>query len=119
MESWKGPELGAATAGARRRGGVRPYAGHALPPRRAVRPLASGQAATRLPLRSARGHARLRARARLRRARRARPRIVVGIGRRLGGTLALGDVAEIDPDARPRARASAHRVDEDVIDLQQ
>ena len=97
--------------------------GDALPARRAVRALAPRQAPAGLPLRSAGGHAGLRAGARLRRARpraaaaRAAPGIVVGIGRLLGRALGLGDVAQVDADARPRGRAAAHRVDEDVVHL--
>ena len=45
------------------------------------------------------------------------PGIVVGIGRLLGGALVLRDVAQVDADARPGARAAAHRVDEDVVHL--
>ena len=68
VESRQGSELGAAPAGAGVRGGVRPHAGHALPARRPLRALAHRQAPRGLPLRSAGGHARLRARARVRRA---------------------------------------------------
>ena len=64
----QGPELGAAAARACGRGRVRAHAGHALPPRRAVRALAAGQAARGLPLRSTRGDASLRAGAGVRRA---------------------------------------------------
>src|SRR2546422_6262560 len=44
--------------------------------------------------------------------------IVVGIGRFLGGAFALGNVTKVDSDARPRARAATHRIDEDVVHLQ-
>src|SRR2546428_626528 len=63
VESGQGPGLGAAAARAGVRGRLRPHAGDALPARRAVPALASRQAAAGLPLRSAGGHARLRARA--------------------------------------------------------
>ncbi len=59
--------VGTAAHRARVRGEVRPHAGRALPPRRGLRALASRQAAEGLPLRSARGHDSLRARARVRR----------------------------------------------------
>src|SRR5207244_3786519 len=85
-----------------------------LPTCRAVPALASRQAPGRLSVRSARSHARLRVGARLRRA----PGIVVGFGRLLGRTLALRNVTEIDPDAGPGGRAAAHRVDEDVVNVQ-
>src|SRR5213079_3324626 len=49
---------------------------------------------------------------------RAAPGIVVGIERFLGRALALGHVTQVDSDARPRARAATHRVDEDVAHLQ-
>src|SRR5206468_11705155 len=120
MESRQESELGAAAARAGLRGRVRSHAGLALSARRAVRALAPGQATRGVPLRSAGGHAGLRARACLRRARlarpvRAAPGIVVGVGRLLGGTLVLRNVTQVDPDARPRARAAAHRVDENVV----
>ena len=67
VESGQGSELGAAPARARLRGRVRPHAGVSLPACRAVPALAPRQAPARLPLRSAGSHARLRARARLRR----------------------------------------------------
>src|SRR5262249_26244784 len=81
----------------------------------------TGQAAARLSLRSAGSHARLRAGAGLRRARfrssgaRGPPGIVVGYGRLLRRALLFGNVAQVDPDARPGGRASAHGVDEDIV----
>src|SRR5262249_24091939 len=122
LEPWEGPQLGAPPARARLRGSVRPHAGYAFPPRRAVPALAPRQAPAGLPLRPAGGHAGLRALARLRRPRssrrrlRASPGIVIGVGRLLGGALLLRHVAEVDPDAGPRSRAPAHRVDQDVVD---
>src|SRR5213079_2575393 len=124
LEPRQGPELGAAPTRTRPGGRVRPHAGDSLPACRSVRALAPRQAPARLPLRSAGGHAGLRAGARLRRARsapdgtQAAPGIVVGIGRFLGGAFALRNVTQVDSDARPRARAATHRVDEDVVDLQ-
>src|SRR5215469_4582433 len=123
MESREGSELGAAPARARVRGRVRSYAGNSLPTCRAVPPLATGQAPAGLPLRSARGHASLRARARLWSARCGglsvgrTPGIVVRVWRFLGGALVLGDVTKIDSNAGPGGRSAPHRIDEDVIDL--
>src|SRR5205807_2989470 len=124
LEPRQGPELGAGPARARLRGRVRSHAGDSLPACRAVRALAPRQAPARLPIRSAGGHAGLRAGARLRGARpapdgsQAAPGIVVGIGRFLGGAFALGNVTQVDSDARPHARAATHRVDQDVVYLQ-
>ena len=67
MERREGSVMGAAADRARVRGEVRPHAGRSLPPRRGLSTLAPGQAAGRLPLRSARGHDPLRAREGLRR----------------------------------------------------
>src|SRR5437773_1023977 len=49
---------------------------------------------------------------------RRRPGIVVDLQWLGRGALGLGHVAEVDPDARPRGRAAAHRVDEDVVHVQ-
>src|SRR5436309_2104730 len=84
--------------GARPRSRLRSHAGIALPPRRALCPLALRQGAARLPLRSVGGHARLRAGARLRRA---PPRVVIGIGRLLRRPLRFRHVAQVHADARP------------------
>jgi hypothetical protein len=40
--------------------------------------------------------------------------IVVGVGRLGRGALCFGHVAQVDANARPRRRATAHRVDQDV-----
>src|SRR5439155_1561886 len=47
------------------------------------------------------------------------PGIVVGVWRLLGDALVLGDMPQVHPDPRPRRRAGAHRVDEDVVQLQE
>src|SRR5260370_30017271 len=47
------------------------------------------------------------------------PGMVVGIWRRLPRTLRLRYVAQVDADARPCAGPAAHRVNEDVVFLQQ
>src|SRR4029077_4239781 len=47
------------------------------------------------------------------------PGIVVGVGRLLGRAFGLRNVAQVDPDARPGAGPAAHRVDQDVVFLQE
>src|SRR6185437_3935500 len=51
-------------------------------------------------------------------ARRRGPRIIVRVGRIFWRALALGNVAQIDPDASPVGRSAAHRVDEDIVHVQ-
>ena len=46
------------------------------------------------------------------------PGIIVRFGRIFWRALALGNVAQIDPDASPGGRAAAHRVDEDIVLVQ-
>ena len=62
LEPGQGPLVGAAAPGARRRGGLRPHGGHALPPHRALPALAPRQGSARLHLRAARGGGAARAR---------------------------------------------------------
>ena len=62
VERRQGSVVGTGSDRAGLRGQVRPHAGAALPPCRGLRTLAAGQGTSRLPLRSARGHDRLRAR---------------------------------------------------------
>src|SRR5262249_31589495 len=129
-EPRQGSERGAAAARARLRGLLRPHAGNALPPCRAVPAVADRQEAAGLPLRPARGDAGLRAGARLRTRRLAvlaartrlspalpelAPGVVVGVRRLLLGALLLRHVPQAHADARPGARAAPHRVDEDVV----
>ena len=64
LEPRQGPVVGAAAGRARRRGRLRPPPGRPVPARDDVPPLAPGQAARRLPLRPARDHRPVRARAR-------------------------------------------------------
>src|SRR5207247_11067063 len=96
LEPRQGPELGAAPARTRLRGRLRSHARDSVPPRRALRSLASRQATGRLPLRPARGHTGLSAGAWLRRARgapsssRVAPGGGVGSGRLPGRPFALG-----------------------------
>ena len=86
---------------ARVRGQVRPPAGRPLPPRGRLPPVAARQAAERLPLRSARGHAALRAR---------EPGVLVGVQRLLIGPQIGRHVLQVDPDAGPgRVPARAWR----------
>ncbi len=103
--------------------------------------LAAGQAAGGLPLRPARGHARLRARAGLRGVslgalgglarrslarcpltrrpfKKAPPGVVVGVGRLGLRTVRLRNVSQVHADPRPCAGSPAHRVDEDVVGLE-
>ena len=47
------------------------------------------------------------------------PGIVVRVRSLLGGPFVLRHMAQVDADARPRGIAAAHRVDEDVVHLQQ
>src|SRR5207248_2307442 len=75
--------------------------------------------------RSAGSHAGLRAGPRFRRARppsqpcaARRPGIIVRFGRIFWRALALGNVAQIDPDASLVGRSAAHRVDEDIVHVQ-
>src|SRR5262249_47790359 len=115
---------GAAPARARLRGRVRSHARNSLPTCRAVPPVAARQAPAGLPLRSAGGHAGLRAGARLRSARSGRlstrgsPAIVIGGWCFLGRAPVLGEVREIDSNASPGGRSPPHRIDEYVIDLE-
>jgi hypothetical protein len=46
------------------------------------------------------------------------PGIIVRFGRIFWRALALGNVAQIDPDASPLGRSAAHRVDEDIVHVQ-
>src|SRR6185369_7506392 len=73
----------------------------------------------------ARGDARLRARARLRRLiavapvrAKTAPGIVVRVRRLSRGPVGFGDVPEVDADPGPRAGSAAHRIDQDVVRLQ-
>jgi len=66
LERWEGSVVGTASRGTRVRGEVRPHARRPVPPCRGLRAVAPRQAASRLPVRSARGHRPLRAREGLR-----------------------------------------------------
>ena len=125
LEPGQGPVVGAAAPRARRRGRLRSHAGHALPPHGAVPPLAHRQAAARLHVRAARGRGaagvarRSSARVSALLLRPLTPlarRIVVGVGRFLRRADRFGHVAQVHANARPRRRAAAHRVDENVVD---
>jgi ATP-dependent DNA ligase len=98
LERRQGPLVGTAEDRARLRSEVRPHAGRSLPARRAVPALASRQAPAGLPLRSARGHEALRARAHL----------LIRIERLLSRAQLRRHVLQIDANPRPRAIAPAH-----------
>ena len=95
LESRPRPHVGAAAGRASLRGGLRSSPGRQVSPRHDLRPLASGQAAQRLPLRSARDEQAFRAGADIRPvARRAsRPGLEPGERRLLldGGTQGSGE----------------------------